>query len=211
MYNKYDKNHKERDQLDYYATPPDEVLNILNVYKPNFENKIVLDPCAGQGHMMTGILDYTLQNHITGCRVIGTDVQKRKPLLYDGKIIYETMGPEYDFLADDYPLGGAGIDWIVMNPPFKTIEPFMIRALEIAQKGVIMLARLQVLEGKTRYEEVFEEFPPNDIYVYIDRINCWKNGVPPTESSAQAYCWVIWNKDDSISCHYPRLHWIHRV
>ena len=29
-----------------------------------------------------------------------------------------------------------------MNPPYATIEPFMIRALDIAQKGVIMLGRI---------------------------------------------------------------------
>ena len=29
LYNGYDKNHKERDKTDYYATPTDEVVNIL--------------------------------------------------------------------------------------------------------------------------------------------------------------------------------------
>ena len=30
LYNSYDKNHKERDALDYYSTPTKEVVNILN-------------------------------------------------------------------------------------------------------------------------------------------------------------------------------------
>ena len=29
LYNGYDKNHKERDALDFYATPTAEVINIL--------------------------------------------------------------------------------------------------------------------------------------------------------------------------------------
>ena len=29
MYSGYDKNNKEREALDYYATPPQEVTNIL--------------------------------------------------------------------------------------------------------------------------------------------------------------------------------------
>ena len=37
LYNKYDKNHKERNKVDYYATPPGETLNILEVYNPNFD------------------------------------------------------------------------------------------------------------------------------------------------------------------------------
>ena len=33
LYNSYDKNHKERDKLDYYSTPTEEVYNILNMIK----------------------------------------------------------------------------------------------------------------------------------------------------------------------------------
>ena len=31
LYAGYDKNNKEREALDYYATPPEEVTNILKV------------------------------------------------------------------------------------------------------------------------------------------------------------------------------------
>ena len=31
LYSGYDKNNKEREALDYYATPPEEVTNILKV------------------------------------------------------------------------------------------------------------------------------------------------------------------------------------
>ena len=30
LYSAYDKNHKEREKDDYYATPPAEVFNILD-------------------------------------------------------------------------------------------------------------------------------------------------------------------------------------
>ena len=51
LYNKYDKNHKERNKLDYYATPTVEVINILEEIEPNFINKSILEPCIGGGHM----------------------------------------------------------------------------------------------------------------------------------------------------------------
>ena len=57
-----------------------------------------------------------------------------------------------------------------MNPPYSVIEPFVIRSLEIAEKGIIMLARLQFLEGAGRYEKILKETPPTDVYVYVDRI-----------------------------------------
>ena len=42
LYNAYDKNHKERDKLDYYATPTVEVKNILNELNIDFSNCVVL-------------------------------------------------------------------------------------------------------------------------------------------------------------------------
>ena len=59
LYNAYDKNHKERAALDYYSTPTEEVVNILETLKPPFANgDIILEPCAGGGHMVKGILNY---------------------------------------------------------------------------------------------------------------------------------------------------------
>ena len=95
-----------------------------------------------------------------------------------------------------------------MNPPYATLEPFLIRAIDIAQDKLIVLCRMQVLEGEGRYEKIFINNPPSDIYQYVDRIQCWKNGEKPTGSSAQGYCWVIWDKNDQPK--HPRLHWIRR-
>jgi hypothetical protein len=116
--------------------------------------------------------------------------------------------------SDDYPYNS--VDYIIMNPPYSTIEPFTIRALEIAEKGVLMLARLQFLEGKGRYENILSENPPTDVYVYVDRIKCYKNGdFSQTESSAQAYAWFFWNKEkeekEEKEDKETKLHWIRRA
>lgn len=47
LYNNYDKKHKERDSLDYYSTPKEEVTNILNQLELDLTNKIILEPCCG--------------------------------------------------------------------------------------------------------------------------------------------------------------------
>ena len=46
LYNSYDKNHKERNALDYYSTPTKEVINILNTLKLDFNDKSILKPCV---------------------------------------------------------------------------------------------------------------------------------------------------------------------
>lgn len=203
LYNSYRKNNKEREEKDYYATPTDEVLNILKELEFDFTNQSILEPCIGGGHMADGINIYLFHQEQKPSILIGTDVQDRG---YDNPDWTCYYGDEYDFLKDGYPVEQA--DVIIMNPPYSTLEPFLIRALEIAQDKLIVLCRMQVLEGEGRYEKIFINNPPSDIYQYVDRIQCWKNGEKPTGSSAQGYCWVIWDKNDQPK--HPRLHWIRR-
>lgn len=203
LYNSYDKNHKERDKLDYYATPTAEVINILNKLNIDFKDSdVILEPCVGGGHMADGIETYLL-NQGSAAQTIGTDIHNRG---YENDEWELYCGPEYDFFSDEYPYNE--VDWVIMNPPYSVIEPFTIRALEIAKKGIIMLARLQFLEGSGRYENILKDNPPSDIYVYVDRIQCWKNGVKPDGSSAQAYAWFVWDK--SSWNNHPHVHWIRR-
>ena len=208
LYNKYDKNHKERNKLDYYATPTVEVINILEEIEPNFINKSILEPCIGGGHMANGIEEYIYkQGYIEKVQLIGTDIRNRG---YENDIWELYCGPEYDFFSDDYPFDD--VDWIVMNPPYSVIEPFTIRALEIAKKGVIMLARLQFLEGEGRFDNILQYNPPTDVYVYVDRIQCWKDGLKPEGSSAQAYAWFVWDREKNNEYLVePHIHWIRRA
>lgn len=208
LLNGYKKNNKERAELDYYATPTVEVENILNHLQYDFTNKSILEPCVGGGHMLDGILNYCDQHSQIPKAIIGTEWADRG---YRNDRCNITYG--LDFLDDDYPAHEA--DVIIMNPPYATLEPFLIRALEIAQDKLIVLCRTQVLEGASRYKNIFATDPPNYVFQYIDRIQCWKNGKKPTGSSAQAYCWLVWNRSipeklDGTK-RWPQLTWIHRA
>ena len=201
----YDKNHKEREALDYYATDPKEVKNILDVLKiKDIDKSIILEPCAGGGHMLYAILNYLNNNYNTYFAPLATDVQKRE--LFDEHLEIST-GKEFDFLSDDYPYT-ENIDYIIMNPPYSVIQPFVMKSLEIANKGVLILGRLQFLEGGKRYESIFKENPPTDIYVYVDRINCYKNGDFNRGSGQQAYAWYYWDftkkEQNKIETHFIR-------
>ena len=204
LYNKYDKNHKERDKLDYYATPTVEVINILDKLGIDFSYQTILEPCIGGGHMAEGINNYIEQEHQKPFNLIGTDIQNRG---YSHDYWELQYGTKYDFFSDDYPYDS--VDWVIMNPPYSVIEPFTIRALEIADKGIIMLARLQFLEGSGRYDNILKDNPPTDVYVYVDRIQCWKDGIKPDGSSAQAYAWFIWDKQKENK--NTQVHWIRRA
>ena len=201
LLNGYKKNNKEREELDYYATPTAEVVNILETLGYDFSSKSILEPCIGGGHMVAGIQMYLNTHNQIAAALKGTDFKDR-----DFRSNIWELQYGLDFLADDYPIDKADI--IIMNPPYATIEPFLIRALEIAQDKLIVLCRTQVLEGAGRYNKIFKDNPPTDIYQYVDRIQCWKGGVKPSGTSAQAYCWLVWDKKAFAAA--PKLHWIKR-
>ena len=194
MYSGYDKNNKEREALDYYATPPQEVTNILKTMGLEITAQdYVLDPACGGGHMMKGIVDY-----FPRVQLVGTDIKDRTTQLIkdlkektDSSYYY---GKEYDFLSDEYPIKEC--DYIIMNPPFSIIIPFVQHSLDIAKKGVLMFGRLQFLESVARYEKIFIDNPPTNVWVYVDRVACYKNGDFSTKpSSVQAYAWFYWDKE----------------
>lgn len=186
-YSGYDKKNKEREALDYYSTPTEEVTNILNRLNIDFNGQTILEPSAGGGHMLKGILDYKGSK---GAIIKASDIKERGNV--SGLKI--NNGIEYDFLSDNYPFT-TGIDYIIMNPPYSVIEPFVLKSLEIAQKKVILLGRLQFLEAESRFNKIFSILKPTEVYVYVDRIACYKNGdVSEKISSAQAYAWFVFEK-----------------
>lgn len=214
LYAAYDKNHKERQAEDYYSTPTEEVENILqrlyNEGKLDLSGKYILEPSCGGGHMLKGICNSFTKQGASGI-IFGSDIKDRSGNItkeLESKVNFY-WGDDYDYLRDDYPLNKS-IDYVIMNPPFKLIEPFVIRSLEIARRGVLMFGRLQFLEGKGRYENILKDNPPSDVYVYVDRVACYKNGdtnVKP--NSIQAYAWYWWDKIEPSKG--PQLHWIRKV
>lgn len=195
LYSAYDKNHKERQKEDYYSTPTEEVINILEKTRLPLQDATVLEPCCGGGHMIEGIGKFTTN-------IIGTDIKNRGYTNPNIELQYEL-----DYLADDYPYNT--VDYVIMNPPFKLIEPFVMRSLEIAEKGVLMFGRLQFLEGEGRYKNIFSVAPPTDVYVYVDRVACFKNGdISIKPDSIQAYAWYYWDKTKSYEG--TKVHWLRR-
>ncbi len=206
LYAGYKKNNKEREALDYYATPPQEVTNILELLNLNLDNTIVLEPCVGGGHMLQGILDYC-NDHSYNTVFSISDIKKRDGIdeyltKFEG---FAMFGSDADFLSDDYIYNK--VDYVIMNPPFSTIEPFVIRGLEIAQKGMLMFGRIQFLEGQSRYNNILKDNPPTDVYVYVDRIKCGKNGDFENTEAIQCYAWFYWDKTEDRA---TQLHWIRR-
>ena len=161
-------NHSDtdRENNDYYATPPKAVEELLKREK---FNHYVWECAVGGGH----IAEILKQN--------GYDVKCSDTEIVD---FLHTERDKNDFARD-----------IITNPPYSMATEFVKHALDISMDStkVAMFLKIQFLETKKRYE-LFEEYPPKKIYVFVNRVNCGKNGVFGKESSAVCYCWFVWEK-----------------
>ena len=183
---------KDRADLDFYGTPPDCVNDLLE--REAF-SKNIWEPACG-----SGLISKTLKDN--GFKVLSSDIIDRG---YNDFV--------YDFLSDDKIKLNSLIQGkfdIITNPPYKSAQKFIERAIEYIADGhkIAMLLKLTFIESGGRFQ-FFQMFPPKIIYAYSRRRDCWPNGIKPEkESHMIAYAWFIWEKRNSIDKHDTILDWI---
>ena len=181
-------NHSDsaRAELDYYATDPEAVEALLKV--EDFIHYI-LEPACGGCHISKVLIDH-------GFDVESTDIVNRGSELQTGTKDFLQFNPKLRNSRD-----------IITNPPYKFAAEFAEHALDISQESVkvAMFLKLTFLEGGKR-KRLFDKYPPKKIYVFRNRIDCWKNGVKPDKpSKAVCYAWFVWEKGFAGS---PQIAWI---
>lgn len=165
---------EDRAQRDFYATPPEAVVGLLE--KECF-NSAIWEPAAGMLH-----ISKTLKNY--GYYVFSSDIECRCEGIE--KIDFLSVNSDEKYEGD-----------IITNPPYSTAELFIKKALDLVQTGnkVAMLLRIQFLEGIKR-RRLFDESPPFKVYVFSRRITCGKNGDfdSSRNSNAMSFAWFVWKK-----------------
>lgn len=160
---------------DYYITPPIAVEELLK--REKFEG-VGWEPACGNG----AIANF-FPNMIT------SDIRKDED-------VYGEKG--VDFLKTY-----RKVDYIITNPPFKLLLPFMKHSLECTNK-VAIFCRLQALESKSRYS-FYKINPPIRIYVFVDRVSCVQTHYNKNAHAIMCFCWLIWEKEFRGK---PTLDWI---
>lgn len=104
-----------------------------------------------------------------------------------------------DFLKEpDYTWYGS----IITNPPYSLAQEFVEKACRLATGKVLMLLKLNFLEGVARHE-MFRRLPPVRIWVFSRRI---KFPMPSgTGGGVLAYAWFVWERGYTGA---PQLRWI---
>ena len=57
-------------------------------------------------------------------------------------------------------------------------------------------------------QKILKDFPPSEVYIYYDRISCYKNGKKILSGGVQAYAWFYWNLTSEKK--QPIIKWISR-
>lgn len=175
----------ERANDDYYCTPPQAVEELL---KREQFNHYILEPAVGGGSIAAVLVDH---NH----KVQSMDIVDRGYIGTEVKDFLATVKDDLNFSPD-----------IITNPPYAMAKEFVEHALDISMDSVkvAMFLKIQFLESKKRYE-LFKKYPPKKIYVFVNRVNCGKNGIFGKESSAVCYAWFVWEKGYKG---LPQVDWI---
>lgn len=171
----------QKAENDFYATDPKTVELFLKKFEVNNSTanlNTILEPACGTGNICK-----VLRKHFPNAKIEAND------LIYRG---YGKGG--VDFLNYD---GNA--DMVITNPPFSLAKEFIEKALTISNKYVIMLCKIQLLEGISR-KSMFETTPLKYVYVHTTRQATWKNGEqldPNGKKWATTMCmaWFVWDKN----------------
>jgi hypothetical protein len=160
---------------DLYESPPEAVRALL---KAEELPSVIWEPACGPGSI---------------ARVLRAS---RRQVYATDLVDYESPDQDqfgWDFLSErQLPIG---VKAIVTNPPFKNASEFVVHALELCPR-VVMLLRLAFLES-TRRTPILDGG-------HLARVHVFKNRLPmmhrdgwtgPKVSNPTAFAWFVWDRD----------------
>ena len=166
-------NHSERIRADddFYSTNPVAIDYLLE--HEDFDENIRECAC-GNGKLSERLKE-------KGFNVRSTD------------LVYRDYGEKesVDFLAQNQVFDGD----IITNPPYTLALEFVEKALELSNRKVAMFLKIQFLETKKRYLNLFKDNPPKKVLVFVKRMACYREDDTSFKSSAICFCWIVWDKE----------------
>ena len=160
----------ERDH--YYRTPPKctEALIRRELFGP-----VVWEPACGDGAICRVLVDH-------GHQVVASD------------LIDRGYGePAQDFLLCQTKLA----DDMVINPPFRLADEFVLHAWKLGVRKIAVFQRLAWLEGRSRHEAIFSKIPLKCVWVFSGRQTLWRGDDPEPQEKGGAipFAWFVFHRE----------------
>ncbi len=176
------KSPRDDNAVDFFPTPPWATRALCEYVIAGFYycvskapwGRTVLEPAAGQGHMVAPLAEYFQT-------VVASDIND-----------YGVGYPRRDFLADEVTQEAIRNCWVITNPPFSRFAEFALRAIDIGVHCIALIGRLSVLEGQDRFRRLYSEYPPRIVAPFVERVPMAAGKVGTT--TATAYCWIVWRR-----------------
>lgn len=184
---------RKDDPYDAYETAPWQVkaliateamAEIRQSMGTNFAKYLWWDPCAGLGSLSN------TWKAMTGCRMFTSDIRNLPGLDLPG---LDFLKMDRDSLPEQ-PFG------IVMNPPFDcvhgNVERFILRALWLTGRYVVVFSRIQLLEGKTRAEKLWSQNKLAWVLPFSRRANLYPEGkIDLRGSGNMMFAWYVFDTE----------------
>lgn len=176
----------DQEALDDFPTPPWATRAFINKVILIDPLETAIEPAAGRGYMSEVLKEQF-------ARVDSFDIEDYGycPALPGG------------FLENDRFCNEGEWDWCITNPPFKLAAEFVRKGLFVARRGVAMLCRTVIIEGQTRFENLYSVHPPSLVAQYVERVPMVEAQFDPKASTATGYAWVVWDKQNPMKKKYP--------
>jgi hypothetical protein len=170
---------KDRETLDFYQTPSYATESLLERF--DFESKNIWEPMTGNGAIAKPLRD-------AGYNVFCTDLVERK----------FALDATFDYFKQQTYNGDNQDFSIVTNPPYGKVNEFLEHTLNIIKpKTCCLFLPVRYLEGIKRYNEIYSKFKPAKVFVYAQRLGCFKESDVEAGlvgergvGSAVAYMWL---------------------
>lgn len=165
----------ERQHLDWYATKPDDVKQLLKAIGNEISGS-VWEPACGTGHISEVM-------KANGYNVFSSDIVDRGYNDITG-----------DFLSLDCK---DQFDIIITNPPYSLAQEFVEHAMKQVKDGglAIFLMRTLFVDGQARYNDLYSKCNPKYIYSFVKRTYGLIGGDSDNKSStAMSHSWFIFQK-----------------
>jgi len=101
-------------------------------------------------------------------------------------------------------------DYIITNPPYSLVDEFVLKSKIIAKKAFAFLLRINYLQGKKRYDSIFNNKDNYRLKYIFSYTRMSDLSVEPREdgkysTGMQPYAWFIWVKGFN---QFPVIDWI---
>jgi 16S rRNA A1518/A1519 N6-dimethyltransferase RsmA/KsgA/DIM1 with predicted DNA glycosylase/AP lyase activity len=170
--------NENRIENDFYTTNPLCVMDIVEL--ENIKNLNLLENSAGTGNISKVLKQY-------GNNVFSIDLVQRD---YPLDLVEDFLKTKLE----------RTFDIAVYNPPFKLTSEFIEKTWEYTDKQ-ILFQRLQFLESKKRFNEIFSKNYLKKVYIYISRQITNENH----KANSICFCWFVLDKNNKDK---PIIVWI---